>query len=154
LPYRAGKGVFRTRDEQGQHYWAASFTHSPTQAHFRPFRDSVYGAAQAKRLATAYRRAWEKAFDAGELERFFAEDYPAQAQWPRRYFLSGTGKAHLQRDPLTAWCGRDLREWEEIGQPAEVCRNCRMRLDGYLSLGNLLLYYETVTPEELEGWAD
>lgn len=157
--YLAGRGVFRTRSDRNDWYWGASFTHGPTQSNYRPFRDSVYGEAQAKRLAIAYRRAWEKAFDARELDRFFAEDYPAQAQWERHYFQPPgyQRRIHIQRDALTAWCGRDLQEWEELGQPpdeADLCRHCQVRLEKYLSLGNVLLYYQTIEPEELENFDD
>ncbi len=153
--YLAGRGVFRTCSAQDDWYWGASFTHSPTQANFRPFRESVYGPALARRLATAYRRAWEKAVDAGELDRFFAEAYPAQARRERQYFQPPTGSVHLRRDALTAWCGRDLREWVEVSGPEdEVCRLCQKWLAKHLSLGNDLLHYHTIEPDELENFDD
>jgi len=151
--YLAGRGVFRTRSNRDDWYWGASFAHSPTQSNYRPFRESVYGPAKARQLATAYRRAWEKAFDAGEPGKFFAEAYPAQARWERRYFLSPKGSVHLRRDALTAWCGRDLREWAEVSGPAgEICRLCERWLAKHLSLADVLLYYQTIAPEELENF--
>ena len=149
--YFAGKGVFRTRDDKGIWYWAASFIDGPTKTNFKIFRESVYGPEKAKMLATAYRRAWEKAFDAAETDRFFAGEYPVQATWQPQYYLSANGGAHIQRDAVSVWCGRDLRDWEETGmlESLTVCRQCQAWLDKYLSLGNLLLHYGVIKPEDL-----
>ena len=156
-------GVYRSHEylDSGtvSDYWGASFPVGKNGGHSsRIFRITVYGDQHAYDLAVAYRKAWEKACEAAELDRFFEEsDYPARFKYTPLYFhrpeVSVRRKVHIARQSDSFWCGKDYEappwlEMIELPDPEEICLGCRQLVDSYEHLINLLLYYHQ--PDEAD----
>lgn len=164
-------GVVRSHEyldsSEISHYWAATFPINAYGNHdSRVFRISIYGEEGAELLATAYRKAWEIACDAGELDKFFTEEQTRkedQFYYPRCYMerpdLYGR-KVHIQRRLGMFWCGKPFEcpPWDKLesGQPVyeETCRDCYLMTNKFERLVNQLLAYKTLTDEDISVLLD